>query len=307
VIAIEGGLINTMTIDDVVEAWNRFFHTPTPADSLGLFRIVWGLLLVLSGTFMLRKCQWYFGPTGLFSMDLYHMVYGRSRFTLFNLMPPTKRSVYWILGAFIISSGALAVGFYTRWSALIAFLTMVSLHHRNPGIVHGGDTAMRLFTFLLIFSHAGQAYSVDQYLQKTEAAVVDPWCQRLMQIQVCIIYLRSVWWKLQGTRWLGGTAAYFPIKLISFQRMQVPAMFLNRPMVMIATYGTVVAEFGLGTLVWFEELRYPMLIVGVALHLSIGVFLHLELFGLTMISTYVLFLRSNDTRRFVEYISSFFL
>jgi hypothetical protein len=285
---------------DVAAAWNGFFHTPESPVSLALFRIAFGVLLVINAGLLRKDVPRYYGPLGLVSTERIAWAYGKTRLTLFNLLPNTLASAYLVLALHAVAAACLAVGLGTRVSAGVAFVTLVSLHHRNPCVLHSGDSLHRLLLFLLMFSHAGDVLSVDAWLTRGLAAdalagsPVDPWCQRLMQIQVSIVYLRTIWWKLQGRTWLDGTAAYYPTQLDVFRRFPVPPIVLSRFFTALVTWSTLLIETALGTLVWFREGRYPVLLTGCVLHLLLEYSLNLQLFGWTMLATYLLFIDPQD-------------
>jgi uncharacterized membrane protein YphA (DoxX/SURF4 family) len=285
------------------DLWQRFFHCPESAESLGLFRMVWGGLLVLNGSLLLRDGIRFFGPCGLVDWVHFTRAFGRSRFTLFYWLPKTKAAVRLVIWAHIVASFALALGIYSRLSAAIAFVTLVSVHHRNPSVFHSGDSVMRLLTLLLVFSHAGDAYSLDCTFQKQYAAPVSsPWCLRLMQLQVCIVYLRAVWWKLQGRRWIDGTAAYYPTQLDIFRRARLPRILAQRGFIMVATYTVLVTEVALGTVIWIAECLYVVLTCGVILHVVCEIFLNVQLFGWVMLASYLLFVDNGHTRLMMGYV-----
>jgi hypothetical protein len=53
------------TWPDVATAWNGFFHTPEPPTLLALFRIAFGLLLVVNAALLVKDVPRYHGPLGL--------------------------------------------------------------------------------------------------------------------------------------------------------------------------------------------------------------------------------------------------
>ena len=63
------------------------------------------------------------------------------------------------------------------------------------------------------------------------------------------------------------------------------------------TWGTLLVEFALGALVWFRDLRYPVLLAGLLLHLGLEYSMIIQLFQWVMISAYVLFIDPRDLRR----------
>ncbi len=279
-----------VTFAQLIEAWNTFFHEPASLFPLAAFRCCFGGLVFLNAILLLRVVPRHLATDAIFTFDRYEKVYGRKRFTLLNLLPPTVNSVYLVIGMSAIAGLMLSVGLATRLSAVVCFLSLTSIHHRNPAIFHGGDTVMRLMSFLLMFSAAGNGWSVDAMLDGTWEAVGDPWCLRMMQIQVAIIYLRNVFWKLRGEEWRRGTAVWHTANSEAYRRFQIPKRLQTIPWVRLATWSTLLIEFSLGTLIWIAECRMFVMLSGIALHLVLEIVMNLQLFGYTMIACLLLFL-----------------
>lgn len=287
------------------DLWNGFFHHPEAATTIAVFRILLAALLIVDGLILAKDAKRFYGPRGIFSIDHHRAAIGKRRFSLFNYLPPRHSSTYLVFALHFLAATSLLVGFRSRTSAALVFATLISIHHRNPFVIHSGDCLLRILTFLLCFSHAGDALSLDYVLAHggTEGIVRgvqgSPWCLRLMQLQISIVYLRSVSWKLQGTRWRDGTAAYYPPHVPNFTRLPLPRWASSLAVVRGATWGTLFVELALGTWVWLEDLRYPVLAAGVGFHLLLELLINLQLFGWTMISSLVLFVDAGDLERFL--------
>ena len=131
---------------------------------------------------------------------------------LLHLLPPTTGGFRILLVLHLLACVGSLIGWQFRVSAVVVFVTLVSIHHRNTFILSSGDTVLRLMSFLAMFSAAGDAFSVDAaILGRGGFPAVDPWPLRLMQILISIIYVRTVWWKLRGKMWWNGTAAWYPV------------------------------------------------------------------------------------------------
>jgi hypothetical protein len=226
---------------------------------------------------------------------------------VFAYLPGKDGVVSLVLGMHFVAAVSLGVGFWTRTSAAVAFITLVSLQHRNPLVLHGGDHVLRLMAFLLIFSRAGEMWSLDQWLAAGRGEVVAEaraWCTRLMQLQVAVLYLKSVVAKLEGEAWRQGTAVYYALESRSYRRLRLPRFARTLAWSRVATWGTLAIEAALGSLVWVPVLRYPVLAAGVALHVIMEVFLNLQLFGATMIVCLTLFLEPATVQAGLEGLRS---
>lgn len=285
-----------VSVEVVIDAWNRFFHEPNSPITIGVFRVLWGLLMMFNALLLWRRATLYFGPRGLLPTDRYHIGFGRGRLTLFHLLPDTNGSVHLVFFLHVAAVGLMTIGLATRVSTLMTWLTLISIHHRNPMLFNSGDSLVRLLTFLLIFSRAGQACSLDALIATDgksflgTGSLSSPWCERLMQIQVAIVYLRTVLWKLRGKPWRDGTAAYYPLQLRSYIRVPMPKVMQMPWCIRLATWGTLVIETAIALLIWFKELRYPVLILGITLHLMLDLLINVQLFGWIMMVSLVLFI-----------------
>lgn len=200
-----------------------------------------------------------------------------------------------IFAGTIIAGLLTALGLWTRASSILFALGLVSIQHRNAAILHGGDTIMRVSALYLAIGPSGAACSLDRLIgiwkgRLTQAPVlVSMWPQRLISYNVALLYLTTTWLKWGGGMWRNGTATYYPARLAEFYRFPVPHWFNDFPMVYVTTYGTLITEFALGTLVFFKPLRKYVLICGVLMHLHIELSMNIPLFSYLMVSTYVCF------------------
>lgn len=289
-----------MSLRSLARAWNEFFFGPQQPTPVALFRIFYGLL-VLADLILLRPdWQIWFGPRGLVGPDTMRAIEAGPRINVFTFLGHSAfwtDAVFWIL---LASTLMLIVGFQTRASSIVVWVLLASLHQRNLMITNSGDTILRATGFFLMFAPAGAAYSVDRWLRrrrgKEGAEIPDhsPWAQRMIQIELSLVYLMTFWAKSQGQSWVDGTALHYVHHLDQFRRFPVPAFFLDPFMVVIETWLTLAIEFALGVLVWFKELRYPVLLAGVLLHLSLEYAMNVPLFQWIMMATLVTFVYPAD-------------
>lgn len=210
---------------------------------------------------------------------------------------PTTMLVFW-LGA--VAAVFVCVGLFTRVSSIALFVLVVTLHHRCPDILHSGDTLMRQLLFFVMIGPSGAAFSLDRLigLRRGTAPAVPPpvslWPQRLLQVQVAILYFTTVWHKWGGSYWRDGTATWYVPRLEEFDRFPVPAFMDALPFVYLTTYGTLIVEFALCTAAFVPQLRRWVLLAGLGLHAYIDYHFNIPLFGPLMVSTYVAFYEGHE-------------
>ena len=286
-----------------MEAWNSFFFTPQSPLPLAVFRILYGVVVI--ATLLLLRPDWlaWYGPHAWVSMTAVHQLETGARLNLFTLIPQTDAWIDAFFWVFLASAILLAAGFLTRLSSVAVFLCLTSMDQRNLYINHGGDTFLRVAGFFLMFAPAGAALSVDRLIRirrGKEGAGIQPcrpWAQRMIQIELALMYFATFCWKVQGPPWIQGTALYYVYHLDELQRFAVPPWFLRPAMLKLATWAGLTLEFCLGVLIWIKSLRYIILALGVLFHLFLEYSLSVPMFQWDILTAYVLFVEPADMER----------
>jgi hypothetical protein len=234
---------------------------------------------------------------------------GMFRFNLLeNVTNPDVAAVFY--GLTLLAALFTALGLFTRISSIALLVGVTTLHHRAPDILHSGDTLVRAMLLYIAVAPSGAAVSLDRYfaLKRGAAPAVPPdvslWPQRMMQIQVAILYFTTVWHKSFGNWWLNGTATWYPPQLDEFDRFPVPAFFDQQPMLAITTYGTLIVELALATLVFAKPLRKWVLIGGLLLHAGIEWRMNIPMFAFIMTATYIVFYEGEETAAWAKRVAS---
>lgn len=292
-----------MSIVQIRAAWERFFFEPISPAPMALYRICLGGLALANFLLMAPDVMVWFGQHGSLAPETAKMVSGGTGLNILSILPQTDQSVWLLFTIACLAAATLMIGFFTRLSAGVLFLAMTSLDHRNPIILNGGDSFLRLAIFFTIFSQGGAAWSIDRLMAIRQGKehgppkAREPWAQRLIAIQVAFVYLYTFIWKAMGTMWLGGTAVYYTSRLSEFWRFPVPYIFEHLWTIKLWTWSTLIIELALGTLVWIKEFRYWVLLSGVLLHLGIDYSMNIPLFAPIMVSAYLTFVEPADLER----------
>jgi len=203
-----------------------------------------------------------------------------------------------------IAAFTTMIGFWTRISSIILAIGLISLHHRNGLILHGGDTILRQLAILTALAPSGAAVSLDRWLAirkgKAEKQPMDVslWPQRVMMLQVSIVYYTTLWHKWGGTFWKDGTAIYYPLNLNEFEKFWLPDFIYSPAFIFIFTYGTLATQFSLATLAYIKPFRKYVLIAGCGMHLFIEYAMNVPLFSFLMMTSYVSFYEGHEIQDF---------
>ncbi|MEU2301593.1 HTTM domain-containing protein [Streptomyces antibioticus] len=121
----------------------------------------------------------------------------------------------------------------------------------------------------------------------------------VIMAEACLIYATAGWYKIQGSRWQDGTAAYYPLQLDYFSPWPFLGDLLTSSgtMVMLVTYGTVLVQVAFPFTLFNRRVKNVLLAVMMLEHAAIAVILGLPFFSLAMIAADAVFLPTPFLRR----------
>jgi hypothetical protein len=223
--------------------------------------------------------------------------------TVFRIWPDDRALlVGWLV--LLLSALAMTVGWHTRMASMAVCILVLSFQHRDPSVFNSGDVLIRIEALCLALAPSGAALSLDQRRRTGRlwsAQVRAPWPIRLLQLQLSIVYLASVRWKMAGTAWPEGTAVSYALRLKDMLILPVPQWFIHSAFLMnAATWGAVAVELAIGTLVWNRRLRPWVLGAGVLMHTSIMLTMGVGFFTPAILVLYCAFLSPKTVRRVVS-------
>jgi hypothetical protein len=223
--------------------------------------------------------------------------------SLLELFPSDTALVACFAGL-VVAAACVLVGWHTRLATLAAFVLLLSFERRNLVVLNSADTLLRLFGLYLALAPAGAALSVDRWRRARdrfwEFPERAPWALRLLQLQVSILYLFTVWLKVQGETWNNGTAVSYSLRVTEVARFEVPAWISQSAVVSnLLTYGTLAVELSLALLIWNRRARPWVIAAGVALHLSIQATILVGLFSVTVFVGYLAFVPPETMARWL--------
>lgn len=297
--------------------WNGFWFGPVSSVPLGLFRLVFGFWTLVYGLLLFPERFLWFSEKGVLPAKQaleYNATSGPAtgqglgagyQINLLTL-PAADHFLTFLLVVYLLAALCLTLGFWTRTSATLVYLGLTLLHNRNAPMHNSGDTVMIVLSLYLLLSPAGAACSLDrlwrifQGREDDAPPLVVPWAQRLMQVQIAVLYLCTSLSKATGPQWMDGTATYYPLHLA--ESVRFPTLGRDNIYVInLFTWGTVAVEFALATFVWVPRLRLYVLAAGAALHLGIEYTFNIPLFSALMITSYLNFLTSEDIQNFLAW------
>lgn len=230
---------------------------------------------------------------------------------------------------------AVAVVYALGWRMRIVSPIFVALwlgfSSLDPVVTNTGHyQTFRVFLIFLLFADTSYRWSLDSR-RRTKAAAgarsrraelpaglgigkwrVPAWVPVLSNnaaviligYQLCVIYVTSALWKMQGATWISGVAAYYPLQieeLTLFPALNHLAWQIT-PAVFIASWVSVYGQLLFPVLLLNRWSRIVGLVVVTGMHASIGILLALPWFSLMMILGDMIFIRDRTWRQFADWL-----
>jgi len=289
----------------LVSAWRTFWFRPEPIYTLGLVRIAFGVLITAWTMSFFPDLPDLFGDNGVLP-DGPLDPYAWSVFQQWHSDPALL--IGWAV--LLLSALATTVGWHTRLASIALCVLVLSFQHRDPSVFNSGDVVIRIEVLFLALAPSGAAMSMDQRRRTGafwSAQIRAPWAIRLLQLQLSIVYLASVRWKVAGAAWLDGTAVSYALRVWDMVIVPAPQWFIHNPlMINIATWGALAVELSVGVLVWNRRLRPWVLLAGVVMHTSIMLTMAVGFFSPAMFVLYLAFISPETVRRLPRTVRSRF-
>lgn len=247
--------------------------------ALGLFRIGLGSLLLIDLLLRARFLVEHYTDRGV----LPRVDYLASEINPYFWSVHLANGHTWFIGLLFVLNALVAalfaIGYRWRTMGVLYFVLLVSLHNRNPFILHSGDVMLRLMLFWGLFLPLGDRFSLRPGHTKqtlvTSVATVG-YC-----VQLSLVYFFGAIYKLHPA-WYGGDAVRRAMMLDQFTT-PVGDLLAQYPTLMEAlTYAVLGLEF-MGPLlivtpVLHERRRYWLVVAFFALHLGLFFCMNLGLF-----------------------------
>lgn len=286
----------------MIAAWNRFFFSPSSPLPMVVLRI--GAALVFMSMLIVVRGDlgaWFGNSDPLVSVDLAKRLLPQTPcISLLTWFEPSESFLTGFFAVALAAGVSLCIGWHSRISALICFLLMQSLLHRNPFVVNGADELLSQLLFYIILSEAGALLSIDSLGKHSELETTKayPWVQRLVQMQLCLVYLQTFFAKVVNQDWINGTALY---KVLHSRELVHPAVPLfiadNQALCQYLTWSALGLELLLPVLLWISPVRKWLIPMAISFHIMMDFCLGIPFFQALMILCLLTFV---DEKTYVQ-------
>jgi len=278
----------------LASVWEAFWYSKGSTLDLGVFRILFAICLL----YEVGSTLWWSASA---IEGGFHLPY------VSFIRPVTEVTYGWIHFLQYPFTLLLAVGLFARFSCGSLLLLQGFIFFADQLNFRNHPYFFLLVLFLLLLSPADDALSIKATLRarKNRLPVIASLLgsqqpltfQRLIQVQVCIVYLYAAFHKL-NIAYLSGKVLEHYLSETSLVLALFPEPFLSRlqdfmynPQTLIVlSVLTVVFELGLPITLWFRKTRPLAILLGIGFHLSIAFSMDIFVFSLAMMASYLLFL-----------------
>jgi hypothetical protein len=277
-------------------AWESFFYAEASTAPGGLFRIAFAILLFVNmGTLGLDLALFY-SEEGLLGRTASEAVLSPLAGTLLWWGPPSMALLWTYYGIFMGQIVLLGLGVLPRVQAVCVFFWLCNFQNRNILLMDGEDNVFRLFAFFLILLPTHR-YTIAAWWRGHESGPErsSVWHYRLVQVQMCVIYVSTLLEKLTGPEWLDETSMWYVSGLDDlYGKFWVPVLFDYMWGLKLMTWGTLVIEAVVPVALWFSRTRRAAIVVALAFHFGIEISMNLNLFHWIMALGWLTFLVDED-------------
>ncbi len=298
--------------------WVRFLDQKEPGTTLALWRIACGLCVVGTvGAVLLAgvvPALWLGPADGGYTTSATPWLFRW-------LGGVTRANVYSVVAITIVAGLMTTVGLGGRWPILVALQGFLNLIALNYGATGAHDAVISNALWLLVLSRSTATLSLDCKLwtgRWTSDKPVPAWPRYLAIFQLVLIYWTSGLQKLSAT-WTpagGFSALYYIMQQPVWQRWDMTWAAWLYPLTQIATAVSWIWEITSPLLLlafWYRatrdrpgwlrrffnriNFRRVFVVIGVALHLGILLFLEVGPFSWIMLSFYLCLYHPDEWRR----------
>ncbi len=185
---------------------DRFFFEKISASGFGLMRIAWAGTILVSMLGGASDVVRYYSGVGISPISFAPFVLRNAyRFSILDTIVTDPFPVLLLWSTLLWCLFCSMLGLRTRLMTFLSFVLLCSFHERNIYILNSGDSLLRLIGFLLVITPRIDAFSLDRLQQRSLAPItMSIWPYRLLLWQFIVLYLTSLWDKLQGVMWING-------------------------------------------------------------------------------------------------------
>lgn len=270
----------------------HFFSTPVSPIPLGIYRILIASFALAQAALWYPDWLAFFGQDGWIQWEIsqalseswrLQMLHVHWLFEKFGFTPDqTVITFFWI---YIVSCVGLLAGWFTRIWAILTWFCHYILMATIPTFMYGVDIFLHISLFYIMIMPVNKAFSLD--LLQGRATPTSDWTVtlsiRVLQIHMCLAYFSAGYEKMMAKEWWDGNVLWRSVVQPDFRQYNLEFLAKYPFIPMVLSWFTMIIETFYFIAMWIPRIRVFWLLGMIMLHLGIGMFLGLWLFGIIMI------------------------
>ena len=293
-----------MLIRNFLKSVDSFLFEPISTSAICIFRIAVGLSIFADELIRVADFRFWYGENGVAPYSHIHVE--PPMLSAWLWIEPTDQNFlifFWLLLSFTFT---FTIGLATRFSTAILWFLYLSLRTRDVFFWTSIESVGRLFLPILIFAPTSEKFSIDNLIRRKlnpalQEKLCSPWAQRLVEIQIAMVYFRAFIVKVLSKNWLNGNGLNYSVHS-EWAKHGLPPFLDNSVGYLLGTVFTLSIEFSLFTLIWFKKTRYWTLAVGAIFHMMLNWSLDIDFLEYAFIASYVVFLYPEDLEKILSHI-----
>ncbi|MCC5807722.1 MAG: HTTM domain-containing protein [Opitutales bacterium] len=264
--------------------------------SVALFRVFLGALMIFDLAMRFPFAELFLSDAGALSRADHLRIFNRPWSLSVYMMVGEPAQVRLLFGLHAAAALGLVLGYRTRLMAVVCWVMLVSLQHRNPLVLNGGDTLFAVLSFWAVFLPLSARWSVDAALTRgrqdggnpAETVSAPNNSNRyhalpgaVFVLQICLVYAFTLTLK-SGELWRNGEAVGYVLHNIGIIRaggLWMQQFDWLHPFLTQATFHWEWAGIALLLIPWWNTATRFAAVAGfVTFHASLGWTLDLALF-----------------------------
>jgi len=284
--------------------------------AMSMLRIALGLYMLAFYAMHLFQYGLFWGTNGIVSYATFRAAMFQTHDVSLFLLSPSDAVGKTIVAFGIIVTLLYTLGWRTRLMSVLFYIFTWSVYRRDYYILNGGDNLLYILAFYMMFVDAGAYFSLDASRSKSNAEPKAYSFRNLFHnfgvlaivIQLCVLYLTSAFFKVQGHMWQDGTAIYYVLRSNQFNLTPAGrALYHNGVLVALLTYSTLLFQAAWPWLIWNRYARPVLALGALSLHLSIAYFMGLYWFSFIMIASECVIFSDSEYVAFSQWLDRVWL
>lgn len=294
--------------------WPKFWFEPRGGQTLSVVRIATGLMLAYIHVIWFIGIAEFFGPSAMVNRETNILLHADD-YTWSYLRYSDSVPFFVVHQALAISiSLAMAAGFFLRITAPLAWFITLMVCHRATGHLFGLDQVVMMLAFGLAVAYALEPFKIQttptsfgswllSNLRLPNDSVSNPvnstntFASRLIQLQLCAMYLFGGFGKMRGNMWWDGSSSWFSAASYEYQSWDMTWIGQWPLLGSLLAHATILWEVFYCVTIWPRWSRPITLAMAFAVHLFIALYLGMITFGVMMIIANLTFIRPETMQR----------